>query len=135
LLCAAALIAFPLALMICADPELSRTELRFNQAYWALFQLLGEAGRRQLKEEDVQFLEHAQEECGMPRVGGLSAAAMCLQSCRVTIISTPCSVHRGQSSLAPDRKAPSIPPPRAVRAIQLAGIAPTKLGPTNFQIL
>jgi uncharacterized protein len=29
---------YPLALLICADADLSRLDLRFGQAYWALFQ-------------------------------------------------------------------------------------------------
>ena len=39
----------PIALMICADAELARLDLRFNQAYWALFQQLGPAGQGRLK--------------------------------------------------------------------------------------
>jgi uncharacterized protein len=31
-------VGYPLALMICADGDLSRLDLRFGQAYWALFQ-------------------------------------------------------------------------------------------------
>ena len=34
----------PLALLICSDPTLSRLDLSFGQAYWALFQQLGRAG-------------------------------------------------------------------------------------------
>jgi uncharacterized protein YecT (DUF1311 family) len=60
----------PLAQMICADPELSRIDLAFNQAFWALYQDSDDAERRQLKQEDVQFLETVVSRCGLPRSGG-----------------------------------------------------------------
>src|SRR5271170_5661703 len=41
----------PLALLICGDPKLSRLDLSFGQAYWALFQEVGPARQPQLKEQ------------------------------------------------------------------------------------
>jgi uncharacterized protein len=46
----------PLTQMICADPELSRADLAFNQAYWALYQDIDEADRKQLRNDDNEFL-------------------------------------------------------------------------------
>jgi S1-C subfamily serine protease/uncharacterized protein len=71
----------PLALLICADIDLSRVDLRFNQAYWALFQQLGPAGQPQLKKDDVQFIEQVQDQCGVPRSGGLSSEAWRSRDC------------------------------------------------------
>jgi uncharacterized protein len=65
--------AKPLAMMICADPELSRVDLLFNQAYWALLQQLPERERQRLKVEDVEFLNDVQEGCGIPHAGSLPA--------------------------------------------------------------
>ena len=56
----------PLAMMICADRDLARVDLAFNQAYWALFQQSSESERQKLKEEDLLFLDDVQEECGLP---------------------------------------------------------------------
>src|SRR5262249_43545901 len=42
----------PLTLMICADPELSRVDLAFNQAYWALHHFLDAPKRKWLSDED-----------------------------------------------------------------------------------
>jgi uncharacterized protein/predicted aspartyl protease len=65
--------ATPLALMICADADLTRVDFRFNQAYWALFQYLGPARQPQLKAEDIQFIEQVQLQCGVPTSGPLTA--------------------------------------------------------------
>lgn len=73
--------AAPLALLICADPELSRVDLRFNQGYWALFQQLGPAGQSQLKEEDIDFIDQVQEQCGVPKSGELTAEAWRSKDC------------------------------------------------------
>jgi S1-C subfamily serine protease/uncharacterized protein len=70
-----------LAFMICADADLSRTDLRFNQAYRALLQQLDEPGRRQLKQDDVQFLEGMQQTCGVPKSGGLTAETWRSRDC------------------------------------------------------
>ncbi len=71
----------PLALMICADPELSRIDLAFNQAYWALYQQRNDADHQQLKEEDVRFLDSVQDRCGVPRSGVLPTETWHSRSC------------------------------------------------------
>ena len=38
----------PLALLICADADLSRVDLLYNQAYWALLQQLDPSARKGL---------------------------------------------------------------------------------------
>jgi clan AA aspartic protease (TIGR02281 family) len=72
---------YPLALMICADSDLSRLDLRFGQAYWALFQQLGPAGQPQLKEEDLTFFDQVQGQCHVPRSGPLTAEAWQSRDC------------------------------------------------------
>jgi uncharacterized protein len=72
---------YPLALLICADADLSRLDLRFGQAYWALFQQLGPAGQPQLKEEDLNFFEQVQAQCEVPRSGPLTAEAWWSRDC------------------------------------------------------
>src|SRR5271165_3124513 len=72
---------YPLALMICADSDLSRLDLRFGQAYWALFQQLGPAGQPQLKEEDLTFFDQVQGQCYVPRSGPLTAEAWRSRDC------------------------------------------------------
>jgi len=71
----------PLALMICDDPELSRVDLRFNQAYWALLQQLGDADRRQLKKDDVQFIASVQDACRLPQSGVTTAQTPGARNC------------------------------------------------------
>jgi clan AA aspartic protease (TIGR02281 family) len=63
----------PLELLICADADLSRLDLRFNQAYWALFQQLGPTGQPPLKEEDLTFFDQVRGQCEVPRFGPLTA--------------------------------------------------------------
>jgi len=65
----------PLALMICADANLSRVDLRYNQAYWALFQQLDQSARQGLRREEDAFIDAVQDRCGMPRSGGLTPQA------------------------------------------------------------
>jgi uncharacterized protein len=62
----------PLTLLICSDAALSRVDLAFNQAYWALYQQLGPAGQPQLQQRDIAFIEQAQEQCGLPASGPLT---------------------------------------------------------------
>jgi len=64
--------AYPLTLLICSDATLSRVDLAFNQAYWALYQQLGPVGQPQLQEQDIAFIEQAQEQCGLPASGPLT---------------------------------------------------------------
>ncbi len=66
--------AQPLAQLICANPELSKTDLRFNQAYYALRQQLDAAGQRQLREDDLEFLDSVRRFCGVPGSPGCVAA-------------------------------------------------------------
>ena len=61
----------PLALLICADADLAVVDLRFNQAYWALLHQLDQSARQQLREEDIAFIDAAQDKCGLPRSGAL----------------------------------------------------------------
>jgi S1-C subfamily serine protease/uncharacterized protein len=74
-------VGYPLALMICADGDLSRLDLRFGQAYWALFQQLGPAGQPQLKEQDLAFFDQVQGQCYVPRSGPLTAEAWRSRDC------------------------------------------------------
>jgi len=67
--------------MLCADAELSRFDLRFNQAYWALFQQLGPTGQPQLKEEDLTFFDQVHEQCGVPRLGPLTTEVWRSRDC------------------------------------------------------
>jgi S1-C subfamily serine protease len=67
--------------MICADGDLSRLDLRFGQAYWALFQQLGPAGQPQLKEQDLAFFDQVQGQCYVPRSGPLTAEAWRSRDC------------------------------------------------------
>lgn len=62
----------PLTFLICGDAELSRLDLRFAQAYWALFQQLGPAAQPQLKKEDIEFISQVPEQCGLPQSGALT---------------------------------------------------------------
>jgi uncharacterized protein/peptidoglycan hydrolase-like protein with peptidoglycan-binding domain len=73
--------AYPLALLLCADPRLSRLDLRFNQAYWALFQQVGPDGQPGLRAEDVRFIAGVRRRCGLPRSGGLTPALWQAREC------------------------------------------------------
>lgn len=73
--------ASPLTFLICADAELSRVDLAFNQAYWALFQQLGAVGQAQLKEQDLAFIDQVQRQCGLPASGPLTAEARQSRDC------------------------------------------------------
>src|SRR5262249_41372637 len=74
-------VAAPLALMICADHDLSLFDFRFNQAYWALLQQMGPVEQRQLKEEDIAFIDQVQEQCGVPRSGVLTSETWRSRNC------------------------------------------------------
>jgi clan AA aspartic protease (TIGR02281 family) len=67
--------------LLCADDDLSRLDLRFGQAYWALYQQLGPAGQPQLKQEDLAFFDQVQEQCGVPRSGALTAEVWRSRDC------------------------------------------------------
>ena len=72
---------YPLALLICADDDLSRLDLRFGQAYWALFQQIAPADQPRLKEEDLAFFDQVQAQCGLPRSGQLTAEVWRSRDC------------------------------------------------------
>jgi uncharacterized protein len=71
----------PLAQMLCADPDLSRTDLRFAQAYFALLRQVGDAGKGELKQEELQFLETVQQQCGIPRSGPVVPQSEASRNC------------------------------------------------------
>jgi clan AA aspartic protease (TIGR02281 family) len=73
--------ASPLPSLICGDAKLSRVDLSFNQAYWALYQQLGPAGRAQLKEQDLEFIQQVEAECGLPASGPLTMFAEQTRNC------------------------------------------------------
>jgi len=55
----------PLAQILCSDPELSRLDLHFAQAYWALLAQVDDEAKRNLKQEDVRFIDAVQQQCGL----------------------------------------------------------------------
>jgi uncharacterized protein/peptidoglycan hydrolase-like protein with peptidoglycan-binding domain len=59
----------PLARLICGNAELSKTDLRFNQAYQALRQQLDPASRGQLQREDTEFINSVLRLCSIPGQG------------------------------------------------------------------
>ncbi len=71
----------PLAQMLCADPELSRTDLRFAQAYFALLRQVGDSGKGELKQAELQFLEAVQQQCGIPRTGPVVPQSEASRNC------------------------------------------------------
>jgi S1-C subfamily serine protease/uncharacterized protein YecT (DUF1311 family) len=71
----------PLTFLICGDAELSRLDLRFNQAYWALFQQIGPAAQPGLKEEDIEFIDQVQEQCGLAKSGALTTDLLRAKDC------------------------------------------------------
>jgi peptidoglycan hydrolase-like protein with peptidoglycan-binding domain len=68
----------PLARMICASPELSRIDLQFVQPYYAIRQQLSAEGRRELDEEDHEFIESVQQLCGVPETGPIAGSPDCV---------------------------------------------------------
>jgi predicted aspartyl protease/uncharacterized protein YecT (DUF1311 family) len=71
----------PLALLICADADLSRVDLLYNQAYWALLQQLEPSARKGLRQEEEAFIDAVQDQCGMPRSGGLTPQVWQARDC------------------------------------------------------
>ncbi len=67
--------------LICASPELSRTELEYSQAYYALRQQLGETGWQALKTEAIASQIRALQRCGIPLSGHLPPAIEPLADC------------------------------------------------------
>ena len=68
----------PLALMICASPALSKVDLRFVQAYQALWQQVGKEGQRQLLAEAVDFQNAVLHACRIPETGPVSGSPECV---------------------------------------------------------
>jgi hypothetical protein len=60
---------------------LAATDLRFSQAYFALLKQLDDAGKRELKQEDLHFLEAVQDHCGIPPTGATPMQSDTLRSC------------------------------------------------------
>jgi peptidoglycan hydrolase-like protein with peptidoglycan-binding domain len=58
-------VATPLGRLICADAALSRIDLEFGQAYYALRQQVGPAGWQSLKVEDIDFVNSVTPACGL----------------------------------------------------------------------
>lgn len=73
--------ATPLTLLICGSPDLSRIDLSFNQAYWALYQQVGPASQPGLAAQDIAFIDGVQARCGLPQFGPLTAEAQRSASC------------------------------------------------------
>jgi uncharacterized protein YecT (DUF1311 family) len=71
----------PLALMICADAGLSRVDLRYNETYWALLQQLDPSARKGLRQEEEAFIDAVQDQCRMPRSGGLTTQLWQARDC------------------------------------------------------
>jgi hypothetical protein len=73
----------PTTQLICGSAEMSRADLEFVQAYYALRQQVGAAGWPALRDEDLDFLNRIRAECGIPESGDLppdtSGMAACLQ--------------------------------------------------------
>lgn len=67
--------------IICSDPALSRSEMEFIQAYYALRQEVGSGGWEALKREDLIFLAHASDLCGISNSAPLPADMPTLAHC------------------------------------------------------
>jgi len=61
----------PVAQLICSSPDMSRLDLMFVQAYYAMRQQVGEAGWQTLKVEAVNFEDQTLQRCGIPLTGVL----------------------------------------------------------------
>jgi peptidoglycan hydrolase-like protein with peptidoglycan-binding domain len=59
----------PVAQLICSSHDLSRIDLMFAQAYYALRQQVGPAGWQSLKAEAVDFENRTLQRCGVPAAG------------------------------------------------------------------
>jgi len=71
----------PLARFICGSPALSRDDLAFVQAYYALRQQVGPAGWPALKQEDLGFQKQTSSRCGISPSGALPPDAAGLTAC------------------------------------------------------
>src|SRR5437763_1004752 len=71
----------PLAQVICADRDLALTDLRCAQAHVALLKQLDDTGKRDLKQEDLRFLDAVQQHCGIPLTGSIPLQPDALRKC------------------------------------------------------
>ncbi len=71
----------PEQLLICASPELPRTELEYVQAYYAMRQEVGEAGWQALKVDAITAENDALKRCGVPLSGPLPLDIKPLADC------------------------------------------------------
>jgi len=61
----------PITDLICSSADLSRIDLTFVQAYYALRQQVGETGWQALKAEALDFQNRTMQRCGVPATGSL----------------------------------------------------------------
>ncbi len=71
----------PEAQFICASPDLSRADLEFGQAYYALRQQVGPAGWQALKRENLDSQHRTEVQCGIAPSGALPPDAVALAAC------------------------------------------------------
>jgi hypothetical protein len=67
--------------LICSNSDLSRSDLRFVQAYYALRQQVGEAGWQLLKQEDLAFESRILQQCGVPEHEPLPSDTTAMVAC------------------------------------------------------
>jgi uncharacterized protein/predicted aspartyl protease len=68
----------PLSRMICSRPDLSRIDLHFAQAFWALKQQLPTDRQSALLQEDLDFLDSVLLACDIPESGPPAGSADCI---------------------------------------------------------
>lgn len=66
--------ADPLALLICGNDALARTDLAYNQTYQALRQQIGEGDQPPLRRQANDFLKQVRSNCGIPTAGAVAPA-------------------------------------------------------------
>lgn len=71
----------PGAQLICASPDLSRTELSLLQTYNALTWQVGQAGAPSLRQDYAIFATHALQQCGVPQNGRLPLDTAVMAAC------------------------------------------------------
>jgi uncharacterized protein/predicted aspartyl protease len=72
--------AAPLGRLVCANPELARTDLRFNQVYYALWQQLAPNDRGELQDDDQEFFNSVRMACGVPDSGPAAGSPECVSA-------------------------------------------------------
>lgn len=77
--CAKAKSPFPE--LICSSTALSRLDLKFAEAYFALRQQVGKAGESALLKQAISFHKHAKKVCGIPSSGPLPADTSQMAAC------------------------------------------------------